>query len=62
MQTNIQTIRDLNIFVARQGASTPQDIVKKLSDSKIIVNHSIAELIAKAYASQFKKSSIEYLV
>jgi len=51
MQNSIQTVRDLNIFAAKQGARTPREIIKSLSGSQVIVSHQVARLIAKAFAS-----------
>jgi len=51
MMTTIQTIRDLNIFVVKQGLRTPTEIIKSLSGSQVIVSHEVAKLIAKAFAS-----------
>jgi len=51
MQNSIQTVRDLNLFVAKQDLRTPREIIKSLSGSQVIVSHSVARLIAKAFAA-----------
>jgi len=47
MENSIQTVKQLNQFVERQGLATPHEIINKLTNSNIIINHNIAKLIAK---------------
>ena len=45
MLNTIQTVADLNKFVALFGSLQPDDIIDKLADKKLIVSPVIAKLI-----------------
>lgn len=51
MINQINTVKELNAFIVSVGASSPTEIINKLANSNIVINHSIAKLIAKAFAS-----------
>lgn len=51
MISQINTIKDLNTFVVKQGLATPHEIINKLANSNVVISHSVARLIAKAFAS-----------
>ena len=47
MINSIQTVKDLNKFVDMADIHSPDKIIDKLSDEKVIINHNLAKLISK---------------
>jgi len=43
----IQSIAQLNKFVGSSGIVAPAQIINKLVDEKVVINHSVAKLIVK---------------
>ena len=55
----IQTVKELNAFVDKTGIIYPAQIISKLADSNILVNHSLAALLSKQPVSDSKPFSFE---
>ena len=47
MLNTIQTVADLNKFVALFGSLQPEDIIDKLADKKLIISSEMARLILR---------------